>query len=342
MAKSMKPFSSSLLVCPKCSSAVTSASEGMACRACSWSPEIIDGIVDLREDKTFDTLLDVNAYDEAHNIQAQTAALANVYERILREKGCASVANVFEIGAGSGNLTHGLLNSPFFFEIHTSDISLNFMKLLKKRVGAHSPDKLSCYLLNANNNPFRTASFDLVLGHSILRHLEQFETTLEESFRVTKPGGFCVFGEPVLDVHVFSGLIASIILHMEQARGTLDRPRRMALTALANRPQIKRDHLESDRTDLREIEDKFIFPINYMRELSSSIGFKSFDCISFDSQLSLGEHTLRLIKHVFNQIKTNADFLSDYAFLFEKLTVNYGEPMKMNDITPFSYFVFSK
>lgn len=338
----MAQQSSPKLVCPQCAAVVPVSADAVCCAACGWAPAIVEGIIDLREDKSFDTLLDVEAYDGAHGVDAQTALLAKVYEGILRDKGCDGAASVCEIGAGSGNLTYGLLNSDFFGEVHTSDISLAFMKLLRKRVGADSHKGLFCYLLDANKNPFESNSFDLVVGHSILHHLERFETTIRESFRITKPGGFCVFGEPILDIHVFVGLSCSIILHMEGGKNRLERCQLMALKALAARPQLKRDHLESDRTGLRAIEDKFMFPIDYMRALSASIGFKGFDCVSVRKRFTLGEHVSRQIRHVLAQTKADAAFVDDYAFLFKRLTENYAKPMKMNEIAPFSFFVFSK
>lgn len=336
------------LACLRCGTEVRVDRSNPHCPACDWIPPLCGGVCDLRDDPARDTALDIENYDADHGVGRRSDQLASVYQSILTERGLSGVGQVLEIGAGSGNLTAGLIRSEFFHNITSTDISPRFMSLLRRRVADGTaaaqgmPDKLRLFLMDANRNPFSDASFDCVLGHSILHHLEYFERTVTEACRVTRPGGVCIFGEPVLDIHVFAGLAARLVLHHETTAGTLGTQRRRALNALANRPTIKRANLEADRTGLAETEDKFIFPIDTMRRLATQAGFTGFDCVSPAGSLSLGQHARQIMERVFQQFGEDVGFLENYAYLFDSLTTHYGEPMRLNGMAPFSYFVFSR
>ena len=216
------------------------------------------------------------------------------------------------------------------------------MEKLQRRLGPQPANRLRSFLLDANDIPFCENSFDCVVGHSVLHHLAQFENTIAECFRVTRPGGVCVFGEPVMDIHVYAALAASLILKLEEAKAPQTGGRRKALNALTNRPKVKRANLDGDRSKLADIEDKFVFPIDYMRALGDRIGFSHFDCISRAGRSTLGNSARSLIERTCEKLGENTDFLDDYDFLFDSLTQTLGAPMKINGLTPFSYFVFVK
>ena len=331
------------LSCEACGAMVGLTAEQPVCDACGAKVSVLDGgVLDLRKDRSFDTLLDVAAYDEGHNVGQATHRLAGSYEGMLRDAGLAQADHVLEIGAGSGNLTEGLLATPFFGALYSSDISPDFMALLQRRVGPQDPNRLRCILLDANDTPFADSSFDCVIGHSILHHLAYFERTLAECYRVTKPNGACAFAEPILDIHVYAAYAAKLILALEEGKGTVPSDRRQVLRALGMRPDTKRANLEGDRDSLAEVEDKFMFPIDYMHNLAREIGFARMRCVSPSDAATLGQSSRTIIERTLAQRGAEPGFLDDYAFVFDELTETIGKGMANNHMAPFSFFVFEK
>lgn len=318
--------------------------EDLKCGTCRFKFSTLgEGIIDLRTDPFFDTLLDVDAYDAGHNVELQSNSLAEWYEKILLDCGLApSVDHVFEIGAGSGNLTAGLVRSSFFHSVYSSDLSPAFLALLQRRVGTQPKEHLRLLLLDANQCPFADDSFDCVLGHSVLHHVANFELTVQECVRITRNGGACVFGEPVFDVAVYTALAADLILNLEVAKGEMPKERRNALRALAERPSVKLANLIGNRDDLAHIEDKFMFSIEYMKMLSERVGCSDFKCINLPGPRQLGSTCRQSIERTLRQVDSDFSFLDDYEFIFTTISRRIGENMDENGLTAFSYFVFCK
>ncbi len=103
----------------------------------------------------------------------------------------AEILNVLDIGCGTGNLT------KFFSEkqncnVVAIDISTEMLRVAKKKLeGVHFLSS------TAGDTPFKKNSFDAVVGYSALHHLPDLEGFFLEIFRILKPGGLFVFGEPV-------------------------------------------------------------------------------------------------------------------------------------------------
>ncbi len=327
--------------CPSCAAGLRLLDEGGHCGSCGWSIPITEGFADLRPDPGLDTLLDVESYDADHQVDTQMHQLAGIYERILRNAGVEGPVRAIELGAGSGNLTYGLVRAPYFDTVVTSDVSPSFLRLLRRRVGDPPAHRLTCVLLDANRLPFVDGAADCVLGHSILHHLAEFERTVTEARRVLRPGGAAVFGEPVMDVHAFSSMICANIIDFEAAAGrTLPPGQTRVLKAVAGRSQLKTAHLLADRGSLGAIEDKFWFSLAYMRDLARKAGFQSVEMVTEPPDTAFGERIRNTIIRIFRRAGEDHDLLSNYDFLFENLTTAYAGPVGMADFTPFGYFVF--
>jgi ubiquinone/menaquinone biosynthesis C-methylase UbiE len=96
---------------------------------------------------------------------------------------------VLEIGCGTGLFTEKVFNETKA-EIIATDLSEDLLEVARKKglpitFKAEDAMKLS----------FDNESFDVVFGSSILHHLD-FEKSLNEIYRVLKPGGRLVFAEP--------------------------------------------------------------------------------------------------------------------------------------------------
>ena len=117
--------------------------------------------------------------------------------RIRRERriaflvaGLPRAARVLEIGAGTGLQTANLLES--LDDVTGIDISPELLSIARDRApGA------TYRVMDAHAPEFPAATFDAVLGVSILHHLD-WDIALEAYFRVLKPGGIVRFSEPNL------------------------------------------------------------------------------------------------------------------------------------------------
>lgn len=341
-----------ILVCPACATAALvvqqddATGRGYSCMSCGHVCREEDGVLDLRLDASFDTLLDVEEYDAAHHVTDGSARiLARLYSDIVTGKGKAATGKVLEIGAGSGNLTCGLAEHSEFAEIHCSDLSPAFMRLLCQRI-----KMLSCrntvhfYLLDANELPFVPGSFDFVFGHSILHHLAHFERAIAAAHRVLKPGGIAVFGEPVMDTNALISLAAGTIRMMETVRPVpaFTRREQAILEVVARRSAEKRANMESDRDALRQIEDKFMFALADMRYLAKELGFSDFDCISPHVGKGYGAAVKAGLVQIFRQCAIDPAKLDPYQAVFENLELTMGPVADRHPVGMFSYFVFVK
>jgi SAM-dependent methyltransferase len=91
-----------------------------------------------------------------------------------------------DYGCGSGNLTHHLLG--FGLNVTSADISTEFLKIIKETYSVNSKSKT--FLLNGRDlSEVQNDSFDMVCLYSVLHHIPDYLSSLNEIVRVTKAGG---------------------------------------------------------------------------------------------------------------------------------------------------------
>lgn len=99
---------------------------------------------------------------------------------------------VLEIGCGTGTLTEELAKTGA--TVVATDIFPEFLRAVENRIGANP--NISYQIADAETlEGFADASFDAVVGLSILHHLD-INKTLANIYRVLKPGGRMAFAEP--------------------------------------------------------------------------------------------------------------------------------------------------
>jgi ubiquinone/menaquinone biosynthesis C-methylase UbiE len=99
---------------------------------------------------------------------------------------------VLEIGCGTGTLTEVLAKTGA--TVVATDIFPEFLKAVEGKIGVNS--NVSYKIADAETlEGFADASFDAVVGLSILHHLD-VDKTLSNIYRVLKPGGLMAFAEP--------------------------------------------------------------------------------------------------------------------------------------------------
>lgn len=95
-----------------------------------------------------------------------------------------------ELGCGTGYFSKELVATGAF--ITAIDISPDLLEIASKEIIS---EKIYFREDNAYDLSFADASFDTVVGSSVLHHLD-LQKAVKEMFRVLKPGGSIVFTEP--------------------------------------------------------------------------------------------------------------------------------------------------
>jgi ubiquinone/menaquinone biosynthesis C-methylase UbiE len=250
------------------------------CVSCDRIFPVRDGIVDLLNNDS-DTALDVDQYIKDHQEAAgqwiYEYMFSPFFETLIQER---RFGFALEIGAGPGYFTRAVYASGVFNRIVASDISIGFLRHQKSMMAGSGYELTR---LDANEMPFSDNQFDVVFGNSVLHHFIDYKKTIEECFRILKPGGIAVFGEPLLGGLLPAYLLLNVICGVIDLDPSADECLRAGSSKLKIRTLNLIELIESkkDRDRLLRLEDKFIFSNSEMRKLSAEIGFGNF--------LTLGE-----------------------------------------------------
>lgn len=95
---------------------------------------------------------------------------------------------VLELGCGTGYFTKELVLTGA--EVYAIDISSD---LLEK--ATHAAPNAKFEIIDAHKTNFKDDFFDIVIGSSVLHHLD-YQVALHEIYRILKPGGSIYFTEP--------------------------------------------------------------------------------------------------------------------------------------------------
>jgi ubiquinone/menaquinone biosynthesis C-methylase UbiE/uncharacterized protein YbaR (Trm112 family) len=329
--------------CPSCSASVRQISDAeLACRVCSQSYPIVDGIPLLMIDANRDCALDLAEYESDHPFNPeQRLQIFNVYNAAMKKHDIQEGA-CLEIGSGTGNLTAGLVDHSKFDEIHCSDISLRFLRRLRQMTNSSS--KMRYWIFDASALPFRSNCMSAVFGHSVLHHLLEYEAALRDIFRVLRPGGLAMFGEPIMDSHAITSFCAALIWEMERRHPTgewAERDLNILKSIGVMCANIGRRMRES-RKELTNVEDKHMYVITDMMELAKDIGFREFEYQNAVAPKQIGhDHKWRLLTTL-KRYGVSETKLKPYDFIFNQLSESYGTAMGSAAPYNFGYFILQK
>jgi ubiquinone/menaquinone biosynthesis C-methylase UbiE len=137
-------------------------------------------------------------YDSKWGIDFDELGREQVLAKAAKALGRApgGYARSLEIGAGTGYFTLNLLRAGVIAEATCSDISPGMLGVLEDNAGRLGLE-VRTTPADAEQLPFKDASFDLVLGHAVLHHIPDLARAFAEFDRVLAPGGTLLFaGEP--------------------------------------------------------------------------------------------------------------------------------------------------
>lgn len=319
-------------------------------------------IIDLRDNPEKDTYLDIQAYDSIHLVSdgidqsvsrwqalKKTVEIAyNAYNSNLTSDAMRELT-VLELGAGTGSITIGMLSDDSTKAAIISDVSRGMLNICMKKIKSLSARRHQLVLFDANAIPFAADQISLVVGNSVLHHLESFENTLAECHRVLQPGGACIFGEPILDTHTLGSLFASLVIKIAGLTGReLTHKQGLILKAVSNRAAHKgRNLFTKERSTLSHEEDKFQFPVDYIKTLCiERIGFRYAKCHSLKGEkktsLQKIESIRRHLTAVFRQNGEDESILEEFSFILDSIKDCCLEPMGEYSFSTFEYFVMIK
>lgn len=335
-------FLPEIILCPVCraNKSLLEHDGELVCSQCGTRHDIRQGIPNLVMDKQLRTRLERIPYDSIHSIDKKgRMSTYEAWAEVIAELGMGG-GRLLEIGSGTGNLTWGLMSQSAFDEIHVTDLSGTFLSYIFNNFSSEAKTKTYYYACDANRLPFRNDSFDIIVGHSVLHHLIDYEATLEQAYSILKKKGCAVFFEPVIQGKLYVSFLIDLIQRVDKTYnlGKLSEEDRRKIIKQVKH-HTKNYFTCDDKNILRDIEDKYIFDVKEMRKLSESIGFSSFVV----RQNRLIDKTFK--SYVAVQWKILGLDIEKLAY-FDEFFQAFGNTLGMmlgNDITtPMCYLIFRK
>ena len=96
---------------------------------------------------------------------------------------------IIDVGSGTGDLIKLILKKNYDVSIYSVDLNIQMLKQSKKKLNKKEINKIHFIHSNAEKLPFENNFFDKYVISFCLRNVTYIEKTLNEAFRVLKPGG---------------------------------------------------------------------------------------------------------------------------------------------------------
>jgi ubiquinone/menaquinone biosynthesis C-methylase UbiE len=210
-----------------------------------------DGVSLISEPRAFEDPED--EYEEDIGSKTAESAGSGAY-RLWRHLSRRDSGIALEVGAGSGAITLGFVESAKGFTSLVTDPSPAFLEITNRKLSARPmvhADVRYATLVGEDMHKLPSELLDLVLVQASLHHIWDWKSFLAEVYRVLAPGGVLLFQEPFSEGHLMIALALEMLL-MADGPGDDDRKRLESLRAIT--------YLLSDRTaDKSHGEDKHCF-----------------------------------------------------------------------------------
>ena len=291
----------------------------------SWCPSLPNAL----EDIDYDTVQGVNA-------EASRGTGVLWWDHIQKASPSGLPSQVLEIGAGTGLLTCGLAMQGPTWDYVATDASAQFLAVNRSRFPrmARPPIWLRC---SFERLPFRSGSFDAVLGNSVLHHVYDYETTLCELRRVLRHNGILVLGEPVLQGTVYIGLIARLMLQFADRTKTiyLSGEERRALTDVATMAGREFwQHIAARNRD--NWNDKHLFDIEDLKATALRSGFTNVQVFGWKT---VDDGYMVEFVAALSHVGFTGRIVDRFAFLFQALQASVVSQLPDQLPTAFAHIV---
>ena len=116
---------------------------------------------------------------------------------------------VLEVGCGTG--TTALYHAPAVSHVDATDISPGMIEIARSKAEDAGIDNVTFRVSSIDSLDIRTASYDVVLAHSILHLVDNVPSALEKLRSVLKPDGVLISSTPCIgDTAPWFGWVAPI------------------------------------------------------------------------------------------------------------------------------------
>ena len=230
-------------------------------------------ILDL-SDANLPTKLDDIEYDEFYNIKNHSDVPYHSFKNVVKKNLKKKYNTFLEIGAGTGGFTVPFLRNSDIKTAVITDISKKMLMINKNKLKKENINtKLHFATYTGIENIFKESVFDLIIGRSVLHHMENYETTLSNVFKILRPRGKAIFLEPDLNWHKeLVCFLENILLDLFKKWGTQSKDFLKLINWLY---EIKFNAKYASKLDfLKTREDKHMFDKNEIEKLGRCIGFK--------------------------------------------------------------------
>ncbi len=140
---------------------------------------------------------------------------------------------LLDFGCGPGTITVGLAAAVQPGEVHGVDMEESQIEMARAAAAAGGHDNITYHVGNVYELPFEDNYFDVAHCHTVLMHVPDTQTALQEVKRVLKPGGILASREMIAD----SSFIEPAGEHIPEAWATFTK----LLAANGGHPQMGKE-----------------------------------------------------------------------------------------------------
>ena len=182
---------------------------------------------------------------------------------------------ILDIGSGSGNTVFATAELMPYSVIFANDISPQLLEILVG-IQDHIPQldgRIEAYCFDLHKDFFADNVFDLVIGGAILHHMLDPEAALKNVARWLRPGGKIILIEPLeVGAHMMAAIYLKLIEVTEQELG--DEHRLVLFFKAMCQDYDARFGVPRVKSFTKNLDDKWLFHISYLRELARRIGLE--------------------------------------------------------------------
>ena len=180
--------------------------------------------------------------------------------------------SILDVGSGSGNSVVAALKMFPNAVIYATDISPDLLLILDRLLQAEPSwqDRVVCVQLDLMNDNFVPASFDLVIGTSILHHLMDPEQAIYQLARTVRRSGHLIFTEPFEPGNVWlAATFRQLLQYPQAAKLPAATTKAFELFIRDVEARTKVGHV---RPYTEHLDDKWLFTDSFYRRVAGTAG----------------------------------------------------------------------